>query len=68
MWVQVAFVILRWARPGEVIVMIPLALLGCGLLGFLAGLFTFKLKSRWCPHCGAWTSEARPVHRQTAAH
>ncbi len=42
--------------------------LGCAFLGFLAGLFSFKVKARWCPHCGAWTSEARPVHRQTAAH
>jgi hypothetical protein len=23
--------------------------------GFLAGLFTFRLKSRWCPMCGATT-------------
>jgi hypothetical protein len=25
------------------------------LLGFLAGLFAFKTKSRWCPGCGATT-------------
>ena len=24
------------------------ALLGCGLLGFLAGLFCFKRTERWC--------------------
>jgi hypothetical protein len=23
------------------------------LLGFLAGLLSFKVKSRWCPTCGA---------------
>lgn len=23
------------------------------LAGFAAGLFTFKVKSRWCPECGA---------------
>ena len=26
------------------------------LLGFLAGLLTFKVKSRWCPTCGATTT------------
>jgi len=25
------------------------------LLGFVAGLWTFKVKSRWCPTCGGWT-------------
>jgi hypothetical protein len=29
------------------------ALLGAVLLGFLAGLFSFKIKSRWCPTCGS---------------
>jgi hypothetical protein len=28
------------------------ALVGCVLLGFAAGLFSFKVKSRWCPRCG----------------
>jgi hypothetical protein len=28
------------------------ALVGAGLLGFAAGLLSFKVKSRWCPHCG----------------
>jgi hypothetical protein len=28
------------------------ALIGVALLGFLAGLFGLKLKSRWCPQCG----------------
>lgn len=28
---------------------------GCALFGFLAGLFAFKVKSRWCPVCGAMT-------------
>ena len=23
------------------------------LLGYLAGLFSFKVKTRWCPSCGA---------------
>jgi len=38
------------------------------LLGYLVGLLTFKVKSRWCANCGAvkgcprcagWTSSAR---------
>ncbi|MDG4829327.1 hypothetical protein O7627_08410 [Solwaraspora sp. WMMD1047] len=23
--------------------------------GFLVGLFTFRVKSRWCPRCGEFT-------------
>ena len=30
-----------------------LTLIGVALLGFLAGLLTFKAKQRWCPTCGA---------------
>jgi hypothetical protein len=26
------------------------------LLGFTVGLFAFRVKSRWCPECGATTS------------
>jgi hypothetical protein len=29
------------------------ATIGGTLLGFLAGLFTCKVKSGWCPECGA---------------
>jgi hypothetical protein len=29
------------------------ALIGTAVLGFMAGLFSFKVKSRWCPLCGA---------------
>jgi hypothetical protein len=25
------------------------------MIGFLAGLLSFRLKSRWCPRCGEWT-------------
>jgi NADH pyrophosphatase NudC (nudix superfamily) len=32
-----------WAVP---------ALLGVALLGFGAGLLSFKIKNRWCPSCG----------------
>jgi hypothetical protein len=35
------------------------ALVGA-MLGFLAGLFAFKVKSRWCPQCGALTLPDRP--------
>lgn len=31
---------------------------GCVLLGFLAGLFSFRVKSRWCPTCGRTTSSS----------
>jgi hypothetical protein len=34
---------LVWAVP---------ALVGVALLGFGAGLFSFKIKNRWCPSCG----------------
>ncbi|MGW0434080.1 hypothetical protein ACWDV4_16265 [Micromonospora sp. NPDC003197] len=27
--------------------------------GFLLGLFAFKVKSRWCPRCGASTETLR---------
>jgi hypothetical protein len=30
---------------------------GCFVtLGFLAGLFSFRIKSRWCPNCGSTTA------------
>jgi hypothetical protein len=28
------------------------ALVGSTLLGFAAGLLSFKVKARWCPSCG----------------
>jgi hypothetical protein len=31
------------------------------LVGFLAGLISFKVKSRWCPHCGAMTTAEVPA-------
>ncbi|MDG4767251.1 hypothetical protein O7632_24610 [Solwaraspora sp. WMMD406] len=35
------------------------ALVGAALLGFCAGLFSFRVKSRWCPQCGltTWPTE-----------
>ncbi|PZV98978.1 hypothetical protein SAMN05443287_102214 [Micromonospora phaseoli] len=35
--------------------------LGGVLLGFLAGLFAFRVKSRWCPRCGESTDAMPPV-------
>lgn len=31
------------------------------LLGFLAGLLAFKVKSRWCPRCGEFTHTMPPA-------
>ncbi|WFE24911.1 hypothetical protein O7623_15870 [Solwaraspora sp. WMMD791] len=28
------------------------AVVGAALLGFAAGLWSFRVKSRWCPYCG----------------
>jgi hypothetical protein len=42
------------------------ALGGVALLGFGAGLVSFKVKSRWCPQCGA-TTTALAARRQAAA-
>lgn len=42
-----------------------LAVVAALVVGFLAGLLTFKVKARWCPECGATTTAiARPVGRQ----
>jgi NADH pyrophosphatase NudC (nudix superfamily) len=38
--------------------MIFVAVVAALMLGFLAGLFTFKVKNRWCPVCGATTITA----------
>ncbi|MFC7276038.1 hypothetical protein ACFQS1_18755 [Paractinoplanes rhizophilus] len=27
------------------------------VVGYLAGLLSFKVKARWCPRCGATTSD-----------
>ncbi|GGM46291.1 hypothetical protein GCM10011608_33820 [Micromonospora sonchi] len=43
----------------EVVVM--MMMLSAVLLGFLAGLFAFKVKSRWCPRCGEPTHAMPPV-------
>lgn len=42
------------------------ALGGTALLGFCAGLFSFKVKSRWCPRCGALTFPHQPTNGEAA--
>ncbi|MEU3454936.1 hypothetical protein ABZ671_15250 [Micromonospora sp. NPDC006766] len=34
---------------------VVMTVLGGVLLGFLAGLYAFRVKSRWCPRCGEST-------------
>ncbi len=36
------------------------------LLGFLAGLLAFRIKSRWCPECGATTITLQQRDRHSA--
>jgi len=41
------------------LIMVALGALASGiLLGFFVGLFSFKIKSRWCPDCGRTTVPA----------
>jgi hypothetical protein len=40
-----------------VVVLLIGAVISALTLGFLAGLLSFKVKSRWCPQCGATTDE-----------
>jgi hypothetical protein len=46
--------------------MIIAAVTAVFVVGFLIGLFTFRVKSRWCPECGATTMPAEPRHGQTS--
>jgi hypothetical protein len=41
-------------------------LIGVALVAFLAGLFAFKVKSRWCPECGATTCAIQERRRMAA--
>jgi hypothetical protein len=38
---------------------------GAFVVGFLIGLFTFRIKSRWCPECGATTTSTESRHGQS---
>jgi len=37
-------------------------------VGFLAGLWAFKVKSRWCPHCGSLTTAELHDQAEKASH
>jgi len=45
---------------GVLIVAVLAALMVC----FLAGLLSFKVKTRWCPSCGATTSTLEERRRR----
>jgi hypothetical protein len=32
------------------------------VVGYLAGLLSFKVKNRWCPQCGATTADLSREH------
>jgi hypothetical protein len=36
------------------------AVIAALMVGFLAGLLVFKIKQRWCPHCGSLTTAEVP--------
>jgi len=44
----------------ETITMLVAAVMAAVVLGYLGGLLSFKIKSRWCPECGATTIDAIP--------
>jgi ribosomal protein S27AE len=35
------------------------AVVAAVVLGYLAGLVSFKVKNRWCPECGATTASLK---------
>jgi hypothetical protein len=47
-----------------VVIGIAMIILGGLTLGFLLGLFAFRVKSRWCPHCGRSTEALHRAVRQ----
>jgi hypothetical protein len=46
----------------EAIIVLISAILAALTVGYLGGLWSFKVKDRWCPHCGATTSELASQH------
>ena len=45
-----------------------IAVIAALTLGFLAGLLSFKVKARWCPHCGSTTLPTpAPMRAQVVA-
>lgn len=45
--------------------MLVLAFASVVVIGFLVGFFSFRVKSRWCPHCGSTTSCYAPTPTAT---
>ncbi len=43
-------------------VMVIVAIVAAIVIGFLAGLLSFRVKSRWCPTCGTSTYADRQDH------
>ncbi|MFI6226306.1 hypothetical protein ACIBCR_03170 [Micromonospora echinospora] len=48
----------------SVVLTISLMVLAGLVLGFLIGLLTFVVKSRWCPRCGHSTEDLRRMVRR----
>jgi hypothetical protein len=48
--------------PEEATAMVIGAVLAALVVGYLGGLWSFKVKNRWCPHCGATTSDLAGQH------
>ncbi len=46
----------------EAITVLICALCVAVAVGYLGGLWSFKVKNRWCPHCGATTSDLAAQH------
>jgi len=54
-------------REERLTAMVVATVLGALLLGFLAGLLAFKVRTRWCPECGATTMTLEQHRRQAGA-
>jgi hypothetical protein len=52
----------RLDLPWDAITVVIGAVLAALTLGYLGGLWSFKVKNRWCPHCGTTTSDLAGQH------
>jgi hypothetical protein len=48
--------------------MLAVAVAAALTMGFLIGLLSFKVKSRWCPHCGSSTLHSQPTGHNGGHH